>query len=99
MRIRQKNSCHHQEAHPRARVSALVRLRPRYVWEFPNKGQPALVLFEVDNTGPHPGSTGVRINVFEKAKNVRSESVFWTGTDATCTLFLWTSRRMIKIRS
>jgi hypothetical protein len=53
--------------------------RPWYVWEFPNKGQPALVLFEVDNSGPHPGSTGIRINVFEKAKSVRSESVFWTG--------------------
>jgi len=33
----------------------------------------------VDNTGRHPGSTGIRINVFEKARNVRSESVFWTG--------------------
>jgi hypothetical protein len=52
---------------------------PWYVWEFPNKGQPALVLFEVDNTGPHPGSTGIRINVFDKAKNARTESVFWTG--------------------
>lgn len=53
--------------------------RPWYVWELPNNGQPGLVLFEVDNTGPHPGSTGIRINVFEKAKNVRTESVFWTG--------------------
>jgi hypothetical protein len=53
--------------------------RPWYVWEFPNKRQPALVLFEVDNTGPHPGSTGIRIIVFEKARNVRAESVFKTG--------------------
>jgi hypothetical protein len=53
--------------------------RPWHVWEFPNQGRPALVLFEVDNTGPHPGSTGIRINLFEKARKVRSESVFWTG--------------------
>jgi len=79
MRIRQRTPGHHQEAHPEREYRHWFDFRPRYVWEFPNKGQPALVLFEVDNTGPHPGSTGVRINVFEKAKNVRSESVFWTG--------------------
>ena len=53
--------------------------RPWHVWEFPNKGQPALVLLEVNNRGPHPGSTGIRINVFDKTKNARSEAEFWTG--------------------
>ena len=53
--------------------------RPWHVWEFPNKGNPHLMLFEVDNTGPHPGSTGIRITTFDKAGNYRSEFKFWTG--------------------
>jgi hypothetical protein len=53
--------------------------RPWHVWEFPNKGQPVLLLFEVDNTRPHPGSSGIRITVFEKTGNARSEFEFWTG--------------------
>jgi hypothetical protein len=52
---------------------------PRHVWEFPNNGQPVIVLFEVDDTGPHPGSTRIRITVLEKAGNARFESEFWTG--------------------
>jgi hypothetical protein len=52
---------------------------PWYVWEFPNKGRPILLLFEVDNTSPHPGSSGIRITVFEKTGNAPSESEFWTG--------------------
>jgi hypothetical protein len=53
--------------------------RPWHVWEFPNKGQPVLLLFEVDNTGPHPGSTSIRITVFEKIGKTFSESTFATG--------------------
>jgi hypothetical protein len=53
--------------------------RPWYVWEFPNNGRPLLVLLEVNNQMPHPGSTGIRINVFDKVKRARAESEFWTG--------------------
>jgi hypothetical protein len=52
---------------------------PWHLWDFPNQGRPALVLFEVDNTGLYPGSTGIRINVFEKTRTPRSEVEFWTG--------------------
>lgn len=53
--------------------------RPWHVWEFPNKGQIILVLFEVDNTRPHPSSTGIRLTVFEKTGNGLNESEFSTG--------------------
>lgn len=53
--------------------------RPWYVWEFPNNGNPALLLFEVNNTGPHPGSTVIRITVFENSGKVTAQSEFRTG--------------------
>ena len=53
--------------------------RPWHVWEFPNGGQPLVVLFEVDNTRPHPGQTGIRITVFDASGNIQSETAFGTG--------------------
>ncbi len=53
--------------------------RPWFVWDFSNGEQPLLLLLEVDNTHPHPGSTGIRITVFDKSGNVQSETAFWTG--------------------
>jgi hypothetical protein len=54
--------------------------RPSRVWTFPREGKRHLyVLFEVDNTRPHPGSTGIRVTLFDGSGNVLSEVAFTTG--------------------
>jgi hypothetical protein len=68
-----------KKAIPDREYHVFFDFRPWYVWEFPNNGKPVLVLLEVNNQMPHPGSTGIRINVFEKTRKARSESVFDTG--------------------
>lgn len=54
--------------------------RPWYLWEFPTqKAQSFYLLFEVDNSGPHPGSTKIRITEFDTKGQVTSETAFRTG--------------------
>jgi hypothetical protein len=64
---------------PEREYRGWIDFRPWYVWDFPNKGQPNVVLFEVNNRLPTPGSTGIRLTVFEETGKVRFESEFWTG--------------------
>jgi hypothetical protein len=54
--------------------------RPWRVWEFQEKGErPFWLLLDVDNTRPHPGSTGIRITELDDAGKALSETTFWTG--------------------
>jgi hypothetical protein len=48
------------------------------VWEFPNNANPRVVLFEADRFVPHPGSTRIRITVFEDS-GIVAKSAFDTG--------------------
>jgi len=53
---------------------------PWYVWEFPAQGrESSYVLFEADTSGPHPGSTPVRLTLFSAAGRVLSETQFTTA--------------------
>jgi hypothetical protein len=65
---------------PKRGYDAIFDFRPWYVWEFQKAGEaPLHVLFEVNNSWPHPGSTGIRLTVFDRFGKMLSETSFDTG--------------------
>lgn len=53
---------------------------PWYFWEFKKtEGQRHYLLFEADNTGPHPGFTRIRLTLLDKRGRLNSETTFHTG--------------------
>jgi hypothetical protein len=65
---------------PNRTYQAHFDYRPWYLWEVRNKsGQPLFILFEVDNTGPHPGTTPIRITELNQTGKVAGETTILTG--------------------
>jgi hypothetical protein len=53
---------------------------PWYSWELKKtEGQLHYLLFEADNTGPHPGYTKIRLTLLDKRGRLNSETTFHTG--------------------
>ncbi len=53
---------------------------PWRIWRFQEKQQATLyVLLDVDNTGPHPGSTGIRVTMLDNRGKMLTETIFKTG--------------------
>jgi hypothetical protein len=64
----------------RYRDDLFFEFRPWHVWAFGREGGPTLaVLFEVNNSWPHPGSTDIRITAFDEGGRVAAEAAFTTG--------------------
>jgi hypothetical protein len=62
------------------RKDLLFEFRPRHIWAFKSEVGPLLtVLFEVNNSWPHPGSTDIRVTAFDAAGRVAAEAAFTTG--------------------
>jgi len=54
--------------------------RPWHIWDLrKNSAQPIHVLFEVNDNGLHPGTTGIRITEFGQSPKMLSETTFGTG--------------------
>src|SRR5262249_10261274 len=58
----------------------IFEFRPWHIWDFRAKdGAIEHVVFEVDDTRPHPSSTLIRITVFRDTGELVSESAFHVG--------------------
>ena len=65
---------------PRGGLLDIFDHRPYAVWTLQGNGQPTrVVLFEVQDTGSHPGSTGFRLTTFTEAGGFLKTSLFTTG--------------------
>jgi hypothetical protein len=54
--------------------------KPWRFWAFGNEeGDPLYLLFEADNSGPHPGSTGIRLTLVNESSERPLEFVFHTA--------------------
>ena len=62
------------------RLLDLLDYQPRAVWRLEGQAVPArLVLFEVDPTVDHPGSTRIRLHTFDERGTLLSMTAFTTG--------------------
>jgi hypothetical protein len=66
---------------PQRKYAKYFGPHPRCIWELRKSGaeQPTFLLFEVDNTYPHPGSTVIRMTAFDDAAKELWETSFDTG--------------------
>jgi hypothetical protein len=64
---------------PNRTYTDLFDFRPTYVWEIVSDEQTLWLLLDVDNSGPHPGSTGIRATLFSESGVFQPASTFWTG--------------------
>ena len=65
---------------PNREYKKLFSLRPWHIWDFKKNGEePIYVLFEVNNSHPHPSSTIIRLTAFDDSPGLIWETTFDTG--------------------
>lgn len=65
---------------PKRTYQAFFDFHPWYFREFKKtEGQPRYLLFEADNSGPHPGYTRIRLTLWDQGGKLQSETTFGTG--------------------